>query len=168
MQWDFLYWQNDICIIKMVIVQFPMSGSQFSTKIMSYCGKSCIDMLKTLYENIHRNLGADSIQRCRLTSIGNPIVEIRRSKDRLISTMGFPILVRWCLCLYIESGPWDHVLFQYKDTALPVYKIPLCRLLWDHLISAIEYSMLVKKNESFENCFLNSQNWNSPATKGPF
>ena len=34
--------------------------------------------------------------------IGNPIVEIRRSYDRLISTMGFPKLVRWHL--YIESG----------------------------------------------------------------
>ena len=33
----------------------------------------------------------------------NPIVEIRRSYDRLISTMGFPILVRWHL--YIELGP---------------------------------------------------------------
>ena len=31
------------------------------------------------------------------------IVEIRRSYDRLISTMGFSILVRWHL--YIESGP---------------------------------------------------------------
>ena len=30
-------------------------------------------------------------------------MEIRRSHDRLISTMGFPILVRWHL--YIESGP---------------------------------------------------------------
>ena len=39
----------------------------------------------------------------RLTSIGNPIVDIRRSYDRLISTMGFPILVR--RYLYIESGP---------------------------------------------------------------
>ena len=38
-----------------------------------------------------------------LTSIGNPIVEIRRSYDRLISTMRFPILVRWHL--YIEAGP---------------------------------------------------------------
>ena len=42
--------------------------------------------------------------KCHFTSIGNPIVEIRRSYDRLISTMGFPILVRWHL--YIESGPW--------------------------------------------------------------
>ena len=54
--------------------------------------------------------GPDSIQRFRLTSIGNPIVEIRRSWDRLrrswdrlISTMGFPILVR--RHLHIESGP---------------------------------------------------------------
>ena len=49
------------------------------------------------------DLGAEPIQRCHLTSIGNPIVEIRRSYDRLISTMGFPILLRH---LYIESGPW--------------------------------------------------------------
>ena len=48
-------------------------------------------------------LGCDSIKRCHLTSIGLPIVEIRRSYDCLISTMGFPILVRWHL--YIESGP---------------------------------------------------------------
>ena len=36
------------------------------------------------------------------------MVEIRRSYDRLISTMGFPILVRWHL--YIESGPWKTVV----------------------------------------------------------
>ena len=34
----------------------------------------------------------------------NPIMEIRQSYDRLISTMGFPILVR--RHLYTESGPW--------------------------------------------------------------
>ena len=52
----------------------------------------------------HSNQGAGSLLRCHLTSIGNPIVEIRRSYDRLISTMGFPILVRQHL--YIETGPW--------------------------------------------------------------
>ena len=31
-------------------------------------------------------------------------MEIRQSYNRLISTMGFPVLVRWHL--YIESGPW--------------------------------------------------------------
>ena len=33
-------------------------------------------------------------------------MEIRRSYDRLISTMRFPKLIRWHL--YIESGPWNH------------------------------------------------------------
>ena len=47
--------------------------------------------------------GPDSILRCHLISIGNPIVGIRRSYDHLISTMGFPILIR--RHLYIESGP---------------------------------------------------------------
>ena len=47
------------------------------------------------------NQGPDSIKRWHLISIGNPIVEIRWSDDRLISTMGFPILVRW----HLESGP---------------------------------------------------------------
>ena len=50
-------------------------------------------------------LGLDSIKRWHLTSIENPIMEIRRSYDRLISTMGFPILVEWHL--YFESGPND-------------------------------------------------------------
>ena len=56
--------------------------------------------------SIANALGADSIQRCHLTRIGNSIVEIRRSNDRLISTNGFPTLVRWYL--YIESGPWSY------------------------------------------------------------
>ena len=47
-------------------------------------------------------LGIDSISRWHLASIGNPIVEIKPFYDRLISTMGFPILVRH---LYIESEP---------------------------------------------------------------
>ena len=51
-----------------------------------------------------KHLGPDSIKRCHLTSIGNPVAEIRRSYDRLISTMGFPIQVR--RHLYIGSGPW--------------------------------------------------------------
>ena len=47
--------------------------------------------------------GPNSIKRWPLTSIGNPIIDIRRSYDRLIFIMGFPLLVRWHL--YIESGP---------------------------------------------------------------
>ena len=56
-----------------------------------------------LFITSFENLGPDSINRSHLTSIRNPIVEIRRSYDRLISTMGFPLPVRWHL--YIESGP---------------------------------------------------------------
>ena len=61
-------------------------------------------------------LGPDSIWRCCLTSIGNSIVEIRRSYDCLISIMGFPILVRWHL--YIESGPWTYQTFKYVQCYL--------------------------------------------------
>ena len=43
-----------------------------------------------------------NIKKSHLTSIGNPIVEIKRSQDRLISAMGFAILVRWHI--FIESG----------------------------------------------------------------
>ena len=41
-----------------------------------------------------RNLGGDSIYRYHLITMGNSIVEIKRSDDRLISTMGFSTLVR--------------------------------------------------------------------------
>ena len=65
--------------------------------------------------------GAESIKRCHLTSIGNPTVEKRWSYDRLISTMWFPILVRWDL--YIEWGPrepqmvfWIHTINNNKIT----------------------------------------------------
>ena len=46
--------------------------------------------------------GADSVLRC-LTSLGNPIVEIRQSCFCLISRMGFPILVRWHLDIELGS-----------------------------------------------------------------
>ena len=61
--------------------------------------------------------------KCHLTSVGNPIVEIRRSSDRLIFTMGFPILVR--RHLYIESGPWlQHDPYNMIcNTILEIWKI---------------------------------------------
>ena len=52
---------------------------------------------------VQRPSGPQFSIRWHLTSIGNPIVEIRGSYDRHISTMEFPILVRWHL--YIESRP---------------------------------------------------------------
>ena len=65
--------------------------------------------------------GPDSIKRCNLTSIGNPIVEIRRSYDRLISTMGFPIPVR--RHLYIESGPWSLQQVWERENTFIVFRI---------------------------------------------
>ena len=83
----------------------------------SWCDNSCLwNFQCRQYRKVHQQWqhyllqwrvcvqGPDSIYGCHLVSIGNPTVEIRRSYDRLISTMAFPILVR---ChLYIESGPW--------------------------------------------------------------
>ena len=66
------------------------------------------------------NQGPDSIKRCCFASIGNPVVEIRRSDDRLISTMGFPLLVRQHL--YIESEP--RAPSQYKDRLSQVWGFP--------------------------------------------
>ena len=79
-------------------------------------------------------LGADSIKGCHLTSIGNPIVEIRRSYDRLISTMGFPILLRWHL--FINQGP-DYLISMLFYSQIPA----LC-------------STIASMVFSFERCFL--------------
>ena len=69
-------------------------------------------------------LGPDSVLRCHLTSMRNPIVEIRWSYDCLISTMGFPILVR--RYLYIESGarvhpPYRHILSKLSCRVLSMW-----------------------------------------------
>ena len=56
-----------------------------------------------LFDKEHPCQGADSIKRCHLTSIGSPIVDIRRSYNSRISTTGFGTRVR--RHLYIESGP---------------------------------------------------------------
>ena len=54
--------------------------------------------------NMYAAWGWLNIKMSSYKYIGNPIMEIRLSYDRLISTMGFLILVRWYL--YIESVPW--------------------------------------------------------------
>ena len=46
-------------------------------------------------------------------------MEIRRSYDRLTSTMGFPILVRWHL--YIESGPRALFSVRYQNTYMTLW-----------------------------------------------
>ena len=47
--------------------------------------------------------GCLNIKICRLTSIGMPMLKIRRSRDRLIFNMGIPIPGKDGL--YIETGP---------------------------------------------------------------
>ena len=64
--------------------------------------------------------GLDSIERGYLTGIGNPILEIRRSYERRISTIGFPILVRWHP--YIESG-----------SSLNAFVCMICDPSWNYL-----------------------------------
>ena len=78
--------------------QWEMYGEQ------NYPFADCRWGMKCMYSFLTSSkTGAESIQICHLTSVGNPIMDIRRFYDRLISTMGFPILVR--RHLYIESGP---------------------------------------------------------------
>ena len=48
--------------------------------------------------------------------IGNPIMQIRRSYSRLISTMEFPLLVRWHL--FIESEPWLWMSLENNITCM--------------------------------------------------
>ena len=57
-------------------------------------------------------LGAVSIKRCPLTSIGIPMMNIRLSCDLLIFSMGIPIPGKDGL--YIETWPW----FQGVDACL--------------------------------------------------
>ena len=68
--------------------------------------------LRFSYQPVTNYLGTDFAQnsgpsqykdRCRLTSIGIPMLNIRRSHDRLIFKMGRPIPGNDCL--YIETGP---------------------------------------------------------------
>ena len=93
-------WES-IIIVVVVVVVVIINNMAMSTST---------EHLRHFIES-HPLQGADSIIRCHLTSIGNPIVEISRSYDCLISTMGFPILIKWHL--YIESGPrrsWERTL----------------------------------------------------------
>ena len=99
----------------------------------------CIGHIIHMSFHISDNLGPDSIKRCHLTSIGNPIVEIRRSYDRLISTMGFHIPVR--RHLYIESGPWSGIISIW----FPVGRMVLA-------VKAVEKKCLVARR-----CYMISQ-----------
>ena len=80
------------------------------------------EITKALCQGIHRHVTYFSsisatgmwgggrgltIYKCRLTSIGIPMMKIRRSHDRLIFIMGSHT---WKDGLYIEKDPWNHVI----------------------------------------------------------
>ena len=49
---------------------------------------------------------SQNLKKCHPTSIGIPTMKIRWSRDRLISIMGFPILVRWHLYFKMNPSQW--------------------------------------------------------------
>ena len=55
-------------------------------------------------------------------------VEIRRSYDRLISTMGFPILIK--PHLYIESGLWSFVVYVVIHACIDVWETYIRLQFW--------------------------------------
>ena len=59
------------------------------------------------------------VVRYKYVSIGKPVVDIRPSHDRLISTTGFPILVRWHF--YIESYQYRKSHYRHKTLLRPFY-----------------------------------------------
>ena len=70
-------------------------------------------MAALLYQEVNSQslcgcLGPVSIWRCRLTSIGIPIIKIRRSHDRPIFIMEISYMIR----LYIERGTAAHREFN--------------------------------------------------------
>ena len=66
------------------------------------------------YLELSSHLGAVSILRCRLSSIGIPMLKIRRFRDRLIFNMGIPIPGKDGI--YNETGP------SFLD-AIVIYKL---------------------------------------------
>ena len=95
-----------------------------------FCSDLCIRLEMRVKRNFHRIWNAMEkplVKRCpgpcfniymyHLTIIGNSIVEIQRVQDRLVSTMGFLIMVIWHL--YIESSPSIHRLPDSHN--LPTY-----------------------------------------------
>ena len=107
----FPVYRNSHCKDEMVMrLSYLYNENPYTGRVYLYNGNFQTDKAASLYWDGPQ--GSDSIQRwwC-LTNIGNPIVEIRRPSDRLISTIGIPILVRWHL--YIESASGIHWVIPY-------------------------------------------------------
>ena len=62
-----------------------------------------LSLISPLYYDVPGPLFTKKIRRRRLTGIGIPIINLRRSDDRLRFIMGIPILIRWRLL--VNRGP---------------------------------------------------------------
>ena len=99
-------------------------GTEAIVLLLTFDNRPVRDMYLQMISQVHSNHLMLShlyktTNRCPLTSIGHPIMEIRRSCDSLISTMEFPILVR--RRLYIESGPWFLLTYCPVGDALVIF-----------------------------------------------
>ena len=105
-------------------------------------------------ELILKNPCPDSILRCRLSSIGNPILEIKPSYDRLISTMIFPILIT--RDLYIGSGSLNEPdIFLAPSYLLTIIVITIFHMRHRHVSSGLIHWGRHKMVSIWQTIFLN-------------
>ena len=105
-------------------------------------------------ELILKNPCPESILRCRLSSIGNPILEIKPSYDRLISTMVFPILIT--RDLYIGSGSLNEPnIFLAPSYLLTIIVITIIHMRHRHVSSGLIHWGRHKMVSIWQTIFLN-------------
>ena len=102
-----------------------------SRKLYSNCPCTVVSKLPDikLFENClampiaKENLVAVSISRCHLTSIGIPMLKIRRSHDRLIFNMGIPIPGKTVFILRQGPDPAISCEAALPDNAMVTYSL---------------------------------------------
>ena len=75
--------------------------------------------------------GAVSVQRCRLTSIRIPMLEIWLSRHPLIFNMGFPIPAKDGLYIELRDIYWIEAywLVQYRESLPNVFFLKVCEII---------------------------------------
>ena len=105
-------------IVRINFLKIARTNENVVLKTLSYMLLSCCSLNALyIYTRVHHLAPYTRVpfqHKDNLTCIGNPIVEIRRSQDRLISTMRFPILVRQ----YTETVPGAHLTYDISLTIL--------------------------------------------------
>ena len=85
--------------------------------------------------------------------IGNSIIKVWRSWDRLICTMGIPLLVRWHL--YIETAPWSLWELQslgksYRVAVQLGFYWHFISFLWIHMACILMFNFFSKNLPNFQ------------------